>query len=58
MAPSDKKPQKKVISEAFDLAAAAMTARMFESAKPEEVADYCLAVAKRIYDAPMDVEED
>lgn len=58
MAPPDKKPQKKVISEAFDLAAAAMQGRMFETSKPEEVADYCLIVAKRIYDAPIDGDDD
>lgn len=58
MAPVDqKKPQKKVISEAFDLAASAMQGRMFENYKPEEVADFCLTVAKRIYDSDIDADD-
>lgn len=51
MPPIDKpgNDDKKVISVASDLAVQAMQTRMWEANKPEEIADFCLAVAARIF---------
>lgn len=54
--PHDKKPNKKIISLAGELAANAMAARMFDAYKPEEIADFCLAAARRIIDKPIDTD--
>lgn len=50
MPPHDKhdKESKKVVDIAKGLAAAAMSAKIWEVKTPDEVADYCLAVAVKI----------
>ena len=46
--PKKKPSSKKVIDVATDVAVAAMTGRMWEQHKPEEIADFALAVAVKI----------
>lgn len=51
MPPIDKpgNDDKKVISVASDLASRAIQAKMYETHKPDEIADFCLQVAARIF---------
>jgi hypothetical protein len=55
MAP-EKKVKKDVVKIAAELAASAMSAKIYEVMKPEEIGDFCLDVAKRI--AIADDEQD
>jgi hypothetical protein len=52
------KPEKKIIDGAIYLAASGLQGGSFENRKPEEVADFCVAVAKRIHDYDIDGDID
>lgn len=58
MASNNKKPEKKIASLAGHLAANAMQGRMFDNYKPEEIADFCVKIANRIIDAPINGDVD
>jgi len=52
------RPEKKVINSALQLAASGLQGGRFENHTPEQVADFCLDVAKRIHDSDIDIDGD